>query len=269
METKKDRVVYGYIGNIKGLSIIELMLGIFLSSIILFAALDVLSSQDKAFYTQYDISGAQHNIRIAMKRLSNDIMAAGFGRPSWTTINQNSGLDFSIRYSGGNLDIVGCLGAPRGYLASSVSTGATTITLKTGDGSNFNTTSRSDIKIGDGENAKIMSISGDLLTIDTDPTLSGTQSLSYAYNANTEVYLVKWVTYSIDNGDTSKPVFKIDEHQGAGAQIIAEYVNSMTISISGNVVDLTLAGRTKNPSKTTGQYVLSEMANKIVMRNVQ
>jgi len=269
METKKDRVIYRYIRNIKGLSVIELMLAMFLGSIILFASLDVLSSQDKVFNTQYDISGAQHNIRIAMKRLSNDLMAAGFGKPSWTTINENSGLDFSVRYTGGNLDIVGCLGAPGGYLASNVSAGATTITLKTGNGSNFNTTSRSDIKIGDGENAKIISISSDTLTIDTDPTLSGTQGLSYTYNANTEVYLVKWVTYSIDNSNTSKPLLKIDEHQGAGAQTIAEYVDSMTITISGNVVDLTLKDRTKNRSKTTGQYVLSEMANKIVMRNVQ
>jgi Tfp pilus assembly protein PilW len=269
METKKDRAIYIYIRNIKGLSIIELMLGIFLSSLILFASLDVLSSQDKVFNNQYDISGAQHNIRIAMKRLSNDLMAAGFGRPSWTTINGNSGLDFSVRYSGGNLDVVGCLGAPSGYLANSVSAGATTIMLKTGNGSNFNTTSRSDIKIGDGENAKILSISGDTLTIDADPTLSGTQALSYTYNANAEVYLVRWVTYAIDNSNTSKPVLKIDEHQGAGTQTIAEYVDSMSVSISGNIVDLTLTGRTKNPSKTTGQYVLSEMANKIVMRNIK
>jgi hypothetical protein len=269
METGKNRVVYSYIRDIKGLSIIELMLGIFLSCIILFISLDVLSSQDKVFNMQYDISGSQHNIRIAMRRLSNDLMAAGFGKPSWTAIDGYSDINFSVRYSGGNLDIVGCLDAPKGHLASSISTGATAVTLKTGEGSNFNTTDRSDIKIGDGENTKIISISGDTLTIDADPTLSGNQALSYSYAADTEVYIVKWVTYSVDKSDVSKPVLKIDEHRGADAQTVAEYVDSMSINISGNTVDLTLTGRTKNPSKTTGQYVASEMSNKIIMRNVQ
>jgi hypothetical protein len=269
METEKNRTFYSNIRNIRGLSIIELMLGIFLSSIILFVALDVLSSQDKVFNTQYDISDSQHNIRIAMKRLSNDLMSAGFGRPSWTTVNGYSNINFSVRYSGGYLDIAGCLDSPKGILASSVSAGSSSITLKTGQGSNFNTTDKSDIKIGDGENVKIVGISGDTLIIDADPTLSGDQVLKYSYNADTEVYIVKWVTYSIDNSNTSKPVLKMDEHRGAGAQTIAEYVDSMNVSISGNAVDITLTGRTKNPSKTTGQLVGSVMTNKIIMRNVQ
>ncbi len=269
METKKSRTLYGYIRDIKGLSIIELMLGIFLSCIILFVSLDILGSQDKVFNTQYDISDSQHNIRIAMKRLSNDLMSAGFGRPTWTAVNGYSDINFSVRFSGGTLDIVGCLDGPAGSLANAVNAGSNLIVLKTGQGSNFNTTDKSDIKIGDGENVKIISISGDTLTVDADPTLSGDQNLTYSYNADAEVYLVKWVTYSIDNSDSSKPVLKIDEHRGAGAQTIAEYIDSMNINISGNIVDVAITGRTKNPSKTTGQLIASVMDNKIVMRNVK
>jgi len=268
VETKKDRTVYCCLRDIKGLGFIELILGIFLSCFIIFVCLDVLSSQDKVFHTQYDISDSQHNIRIAMKKISSDLMSAGFGRPFWTTINGNSGLDFSVRYSGGTLDIVGCFETPKGYLANAVSAGSSTITLSAGGASNFNTTDKNDIKIGDGENVKIIGISDDTLMIDADPTLSGIQPLKYSYNANTEVYLVKWVTYYIDNSDSLKPVLKIDEHQGAGARVVAEYVDGINIGISGNVVDITLTGRTRFPSKTTGQYIASQVSNKIVMRNV-
>lgn len=267
MEAKKGRTIYDNFRRVTGFSIIELLLGIFLSSIILLIMVGTLVSQDKVFYTQADMSRAQQNMRIAMKKVSKDLMMAGAGKPSWTTINGHSDLDFSVRYSGGALDVVGCLDAPRGHLAGSASADATTITLKTGEGSNFNTTTRSDIRIGDGENAQVVGVSGDTLTIDTNPLLSGNQGLSYSYNGNAEICLLKWITYSVDTSDPGNPVLKADEHQGAGAQAIAEYITDMGITISGNVVDVTLTGRTKNPSKTTGQYITTEMANKIFLRN--
>lgn len=268
METKKDRIIHNNIRGIGGFSIIEFLIGIFLSSILLLVGIDALTSQDKVFYTQTDIAESQHHLRIAMKRISRDIMMAGAGRPTWTTINGNDNLDFSIRYAGGVLDIVGCLDAPLGQLAGSIGAGSTTITLKTGEGARFNTNTRSDIRLGDGENAKIVGISGDTLTIDTDIGISGNQGLSYTYNANTEVYLVKWVSYSIDTSDANKPVLKMDEHQGGQAIVVGEYITGMNISISNNIVDITLTGRTKNRSKTTGEFITTELSNKVFLRNV-
>jgi len=269
METKKDRIIYNYFRGIKGLSLIELLLGIFLSTIIMIIMVEILISQNKVFYTQIDISDGQHSMRIAIKKITKDLMMAGAGRPTWTTINGQSGLNFSARYYAGSLDIVGCLDAPRGRLLVSASPGSTTISLNTGEGGNFNTTTKSDIRIGDGENAKVVYVSGDTLTIDTEPSLSGDQGLVYGYGQNIEVCQVKWVTYSQDTGNQDKPVLKIDEHQGTGSQIIAEYITGMNVSISGNMVDLTITGRTKNPSKTSGHYIITEAANKIFMRNAK
>jgi len=269
METKKDRITYNYFTGVKGLSIVELLLGIFLSTIIMIIMVDVLISQDKVFYTQTDISNGQHNMRIAIKKITKDLMMAGAGRPAWTTINGTDGLDFSVRYAGGSLDIVGCLDAPRGRLSANVSSGSTTITLNIGEGINFNTTTKSDIRIGDGENAKVAHVSGDTLTIDTEPSLSGDQGLAYSYGQNAEVCQVKWVTYSQDTSNPDKPVLKMDEHQGAGAQTIAEYITGINASISGNLVDFTITGRTKNPSKTTGHYIITETTSKIFARNAK
>jgi hypothetical protein len=269
MEAKKDRIIYNHFTGIKGLSIIELLIGIFLSSVIMIIMVDVLISQDKVFYTQKDIASGQHNMRIAMKKMTKDLMMAGEGRPTWTTINGQSGLDFSVRYADGSLDIVGCLDAPRGRLSGSVSPGSTTITLNTGEGGNFNTTTKSDIRIGDGENAKVIYVSGDTLTIDTEPLLSGDQGLAYSYALNTEVCQVRWVTYSQDATDIDKPVLKMDDHQGAGAQTIVEYITGMSVSISGNMADFTITGRTQNPSKTSGHYIITEASNRIFMRNLK
>ncbi len=267
METEKNRTIYNYFRGIKGFSIIELIIGIFLSSIIMIIMVDVLISQDKVFYTQTDISNGQHNMRIVMKKITKDLMMAGAGKPHWTIINGHNGLDFSAKYTDGNLDIVGCLDTPQGRLSAAATPGSTTITLNIGEGNKFNTTTKSDIRIGDGENAKVVYISGDTLTIDTEPYVSGEQGLSHGYSPNAEVCQVKWVTYSQDSSNPDKPVLRVDDHLGAGSQIIGEYITSMVVNILENVANISITGRTKNPSKTSGHYIVTETTNKIIMRN--
>jgi hypothetical protein len=63
-------------------------------------------------------------------------------------------------------------------------------------------------------------------------------------------------------------VLKVDEHLGAGSQEIVQFVNGMSISLSGNALNLTLTGRTRKQDRTTGQYVTAQLADKVYLRNL-
>jgi type IV pilus assembly protein PilW len=260
---------------VKGFTLIELLIGVALSSIVVLALYNLLTSQNRVYALQDDVSEMQQNIRVATEKISRDLTMAGFGKPSrlgtstWPQLNGISGLDFSIRVTGGNtLDIVGCLDPADGHNVGALSVGATTITLQSGEGASFNTTTKSDISIGGKENAKVVSVAGDTLTIDTNPILAGNQGLTYGYPTGVLVYTVKYVTYSVDTSDPNAPVLLVDEHRGAGQQPVAQYIEVEGVTLTGNALDLTLTGRTRNPDRTTGQYTRVQMQNRVFLRNL-
>ena len=132
---------------VKGFTLIELLIGVVLSSIVVLALYNLLTSQNRVYALQDDVSEMQQNLRVATEKISRDLTMAGFGKPSrlgtstWPQLNGISGLDFSIRVTGGNtLDIVGCLDPADGHAAGALAVGATTVTLQSGEGANFNTT---------------------------------------------------------------------------------------------------------------------------------
>jgi prepilin-type N-terminal cleavage/methylation domain-containing protein len=260
---------------VKGFTLIELLVGVVLSSLVVLALYTLLSAQNKVYVAQDDISEMQQNLRIAMERISRDLTMAGYGKPSrlgtstWPQLNGVSGLDFSIRVTGGNtLDIVGCLDPADGHAVGALSVGATTITLQSGEGASFNTTTKSDISIGGKENAKIVSISGDTLTIDTNPVVAGSQGLTYAYPAGMLIYAVKYVTYTVDTSDPSTPVLQVNEHRGDGLQTIAQYIEVEGVTLTGNALDLTLTGRSRNPDRPTTNYTRVQMQTRVFLRNL-
>jgi prepilin-type N-terminal cleavage/methylation domain-containing protein len=268
-------MLYHHHRAVKGFTLIELLVGVVLSSLVSLALYNLLVSQNRTYALQDDVSEMQQNLRIASERISRDLTMAGFGKPSrlgtstWPQLNGISGLDFSIRVTGGNtLDIVGCLDPADGQAAGALAVGATTITLQPGGGASFNTTTKSDISIGGHENAKVVSVAGDTLTIDTNPIVAGNQGLTYGYPAGVPIYAVKYVTYSVDTSDPSAPVLRVDEHRGAGQQQVAQYIEVENVTMTGNALDLTFTGRTRNPDRTTNQYTRLQIQNRIYLRNL-
>ncbi len=253
-------------------------MGIVVSCLVVFVLYDMLTSQQRVYGIQDDVSEMQQNLRIGMGRISQDLTMAGFGKPShlgrtaWPQLNEETsgGITYSIQVDADEkvLDIVGCLEPPQGHAQAALTAGSTTITLATGEGANFNTTTKRDISIGGAENARIASISGDSLTIDTNPALTGNQGLLYGHPSNERIYLVMHVTYSIDSTNPSQPVLVVDKHQGRGSEPVAQYIKTMTVALSGNALDITLTGRTRNPDRTTGQYTEIQTQSEVYLRNL-
>jgi prepilin-type N-terminal cleavage/methylation domain-containing protein len=259
----------------KGFTLIELLIGICLSSIVVLALYGILTSQNRTYALQDDTSAMQQNLRVALESMARTIRMAGFGKLStWTTMGgytDTSGwgfgtLNFAVYPTAGTgniLHLVGCVDAPAGTLGAPASATQTTITLNPGQAANFNTTTNSNINIGGMENAQIKSIAGNVLTIDTDLGTAGNQGLQSSYNNSTQIFIVKWITYSVDNAQIP-PVLLINEHDGAGSQQLAQFITSMSVTVTGKLVDLTLNGQTKSRE---GKIISALAKDKLMLRN--
>jgi hypothetical protein len=241
-----------------------------LGSIVVMGLYNFLISQTRTYAVQDEIGEMQQNLRVAMEKISRDLQMSGFGKPFWATIsgvNLGSPPPFSVRITGGKtIDIVGCLDPAAATLNTAVVSNSTGIVLHGGETGKFNTTTKADISIEGRENARITAISGDTLTIDRDPGFGSNEGVLYPYPADSKVYLVHYVTYTVDTS-SNPPALVMDEHQGSGNQPIAPNIISMSANISGNLVTVALTGRTRSPDRTTGQYGTAQLINKIRLRN--
>jgi hypothetical protein len=268
MGIEKHKPLYHHWRIRKALTILEVLVAILLSCLVGAVLYQMFYTQDRTYSIQSEISEMQQNLRVAMERISRDLTMAGFAQPSWTTINGESGLDYSVRVTAGKtLDLVGCFDGAQAVLSEAVLPGATSLRLPSGDGDHFNTKTKSDISMGGRENAKITAVTKNILTIDTDPNGSK-QGLRFGYSAGTEVYLVKWKTYWVDSSDPTQPVLRVNEHLGSGSQQIALFITGMEIALSNRVAEVSITSRTRNPDKTTGLYTTGGLSNKIALRNV-
>ena len=245
--------------NEPGFTLIEIMIALAIAGILLVSIYNLYISQSTTYTVQEQVSDMQQNARVSMDILSRHIRMAGFGQPSWTTINGTSGITYKgINVTDGGtgnpdtLTVVGCIDPPPGKLGSAAAASSTTITLQSSaEASKFDTPTKSDIFIGELENAKVTGISGAVLTIDTNPIQTGNQGLVNAYPADTNVYLVKRVTYTI--ASTS---LKRNENTGSGNEEIAVNVEDLQVTFTTPTVNLSITARTRNkdPNYTGDGY---------------
>ena len=275
MGRKEYKLQHDRFRSVEGLTLVELLIALFLGSLIVLTFYQLLMTQNNTHSRYDEAAEMQQNLRVAIDRISRDAMLAGLGKPSWSTIN---GVDASSWYNGGNgytayrigvsgsnntLDLIGCFGTTVSHLNADAAVGATGVALNSGEGTNFNTTTLQDISIGAAENAKVMSVSGDSLTLDTNPSVGGNQGFVLLEPSNTYVCVVTWLTYAIGLNN----MLYLDAHQGQGNQAIAQDISAMTLSVTGKLLTITLTGKTANPDRTTGQYITSQVTNQVLLRN--
>src|SRR5215471_13490819 len=70
-----------------GFTLIELMIGLAIATIVVAAAFTILTTTSKSLRANEQVVGAQQNIRMAMELLTRDIKLAGFGNPGVTIGN--------------------------------------------------------------------------------------------------------------------------------------------------------------------------------------
>jgi len=239
----------------RGFTLIELLIAMALALVVIGSLASTFIIQQKTYNTQEQIAEMTQNGRAAMDMMTSEIRMTGYGAPNsdleeW--IDWVSGMDSNPKIEPGDdgasdpdeksdiIHIAACFDGSAATLSAAASEGDTSLSVS--DGSKFNTTTKKVINIGDLENAVVTAISGDTLTIDTDPTTAAVnEGLENDYESGDSVCIVKVISYSIvEETEDSKTVYtlKRNENLGAGRQPLAENIVDLQITQSGNTIEI-------------------------------
>lgn len=265
-----------------GFTLPELLVVLLLASMIAAGMGGVFSSQNKA-YLQQDLHVAMgENLRVAMSTVTDTLRMAGCGVPpshlsSW--INWTSGfVDDPIVITDGGVNpdtmAVAACTPPLATMVARSDAGSTTLTLNptiagksTGD--LFNTSDKSLIWVGDGDYAKVRSVSGNVLTIDTDPTASGNQGLLRSHPLGAVVSRIDVHTFTVETDpDAALVSLRVDRHHGT-VSTAAEGISDLQLETitPGRQYRVTLTGRTERHDPVNGGLLTRELVSEITLRN--
>lgn len=159
------RIGNSNLGSQRGLTLTELAIAMAVAGIFLAAAYGIFLTQQKTYAVQDQVAEVQQHARVTMNMLARDLRMAGHGIPTlWTvtiggTIYQQA---VTVDPDGGGLTLLGCFGAPEGYLTASAGVLDTQIDVR--DASKFDTEDRKYVFVGEYDKAIITDISGNTLT---------------------------------------------------------------------------------------------------------
>jgi type IV pilus assembly protein PilW len=217
MERTDTIIQHGRLRGVAGFGLLELLVALAISSILALSLWSLASTQERTYGTQDSGVEMQQNLRVALQRLSKDIMSAGLA-PQSTTI---SGQDVSSWYNSANgwnplrfttttLNIIGT--APPVTLSAAAAAGTNTLSVAAGASFSANQT----INIAGVETAVVTAVAGNTLT------LSANLTLTHPLGAN--VYPLRWVLYSLSGN-----VLSVNYHDGNGLQAVASNISAMNI----------------------------------------
>jgi prepilin-type N-terminal cleavage/methylation domain-containing protein len=198
----------------RGVTLIELLIALVLSSILTAALYRVFIGQHKTYTVQDQVADMQQNARIAIGQMTREIRMAGYGGNLLAVFGNING--FTDIITPANNSITFLLADQVGALKQTTTKGLNQ--LKVTNASVFNTDKKKFLCLNGLNNYMIQSIVTDTITLTT--------SLSEDHVINEPVYLVKAITYSLGLSG-GKTVLRINENTGGGAQPVAENIESL------------------------------------------
>ncbi len=295
--------------EIDGFTLIELMIAIAVSSVMATLMYTFFQLQNNVYSVQDKVVEMEQNSRAAINMMRREIRMAGYNAMGDELINNLSSfvpasfiptypltvnLDANPKITLGSgtepdmitfLSVLTSKNNPTTFSVGTVA-GATNITL------NLNSTETDDqYNIGDilhigaaSEYARVTAISGNTLTIDTNPQIAGNQGLVESYPiiggigyAVAEISVTSYAVFNEENDPahayhtSGHPVLKRTVNNG-GYQPVAENITDLQISNLGSgEIQLTLSSRTDKPDdafSTNDGYRTINTNTKIKIRNV-
>lgn len=222
----------------KGFTLIELLVAMTLGLVVLGGVYSFYAASMPAYALQDQLLESQQNLRIALELLVEDVQrAGGAGIPAATavTLADSSTAPDSFRLLIPDptvcpppkpqvIPIVTYNGSGANMALSSGSTCSAMVgrvgIAVTADGLNYRTVQITQVTI---TNDNINFSSG------LSPMISS-GGLGVSYTGGTLV-LLRQVDYTVDLVNPTKPVLKRDLNDGAGAQVLANYIEDMQISL--------------------------------------
>jgi prepilin-type N-terminal cleavage/methylation domain-containing protein len=226
-----------------GFTLPELLVVLLLVGLMAASVGSVFAAQSRAYRREDQNAALEENLRVAARTVADGLRNAGCGTPShslstWVTWAGGLADDAVLALEGGDdpdtLSVVACtptLAKLGGYAAA----GATTLTLvsmfpDTAIAELFDDESKSLVWIDHRQHAQVTAVSGDTITIDTDPTVSGNQGLWRAQLVGTPLSRVDVSTFAVTRDpETGKTRLELDKHRG-DARAVADSITDLQVT---------------------------------------
>lgn len=208
-----------------GLTLIELLIALVLSSILIAGLYQIFISQQKTYMVQDQVADMQQNIRVAIDQMTREIRMAGYGGDMLAIFGNINGFTSIITPADDSITIL--LADQVGVLKQNAI--KNTNQLKVTNASIFNTDKKKYLCLNGLNNYLIQSVITDTITLTT--------SLTEDHLINEPVYIIKAITYSLGVSG-GKTVLRRNENTGGGSQPLAENIESLQFSYfdaNGNV----------------------------------
>lgn len=279
------------VGASRAFTLVEVLAASTISTVVVLGMVTLFISHARDHHDQKLVREMQQNLRFAIDCVSRDVRMTGYGvsvrdseLPQW--ISWVNGFTENPLITQGattddpdTLSIAAAFEPPLGQTDSDAAVGATSLSLEAGQGAQFDTDNRSVIYVGRMETARVVSQSGDTLTLSTHPTEAG-HGLLNAYPAGTAIERIDVVTYTCRDGTgvfSGQPYLSRDDHSDESPTewltMAAAYIEDFQITRDTYSLTLDVSGRCSKESPiythpTEGdRYRRLTVSTRIVPRN--
>lgn len=264
-----------------GITLIELLIALVISSILLGALYQTFIRQQKTYAIQEQVVETQQNVRVAIDRMSRELRMAGYGGKILTVFVNVNGFSNIItpvdnaNNIGNNDDKITIILADQvGVLTSNALKGSTTLSVTNAD--KFNNEKKKYLNLNGQNNYVVSGVSGSTITLTT--------ALAEEHLANEPVNLVKAITYDLGLS-FGKPTLRRDENTSPAPnpQPLAENIENLqfvyydangnitTTSADIRMIKVTVTARTSMSDPELGSgggYRRRELTTSIQVRNM-
>jgi prepilin-type N-terminal cleavage/methylation domain-containing protein len=206
----------------KGVTLIELLIALAISSILIAAIYRIFISQQKSYVVQEQVVDMQQNMRVSISRMMSEIRMAGFGSVEaiWEGVDGVNGFHQAITPGENSITVVGGFRQVRrnnGYPITVSSTSENTITLNYST-DEFDRPSHQYISIGGVESSTVIQRKGRVLTL--------ANTLRLNHSKDTPIFKIQAITYTVGKND-GKSILRRNENTGGGGQPVAENIEDL------------------------------------------
>jgi prepilin-type N-terminal cleavage/methylation domain-containing protein len=262
----------------KGVTLIELLIALVISSILIAAIYRIFISQQRSYVVQEQVVDMQQNMRVSIGRMISEIRMAGFGSVEAVLeeVDGVNGFHQTITPGENSITVVGGFKQIRrnnGNPITVSSTSENTITLDYST-DEFDRPAHQYISIGGIESSTVIQRKGRVLTL--------ANTLRRNHSQDSPIFKIQAITYTIGKSD-GKPNLRRNENTGGGGQPVAENIedlqfeyfdsNGNTTKIPADIrmVKVTVTARTDrlDPQLKGGDgYRRRQIASNISIRNM-
>jgi prepilin-type N-terminal cleavage/methylation domain-containing protein len=265
-----------------GFSLPELLVVLVLVGLLAASVGGVFASQSRAYRREDQNAALEENLRVATGAITDVLRNAGCGTPShslstWMPWVSGFADDAVAAREGGDnpdqLSVAACT-PTLAKVGSYAAAGATTLNLvsmfsDTAIENLFNDADKSLIWIDHRQHAQVTAVSGDTITIDTDPTAPGNQGLHNAQVVGTPIIRVDVFSFAVTHdSETGRPRLELDKHRGQPSAVADSISNLRVTTVAPRQrYRVTLTGRSERTDPLTGQPVERTADIEIALRN--